>query len=68
MRLLASPPLRLLAFVNVCARLPGLFAFAHFCLCPPLLRPPLRASENQTCTKSWLPFCVAFTTLFPNGQ
>ena len=24
--------------------------------------------ENQTCTKSWLPFCVAFARFFPEGN
>ena len=24
--------------------------------------------ENETCTKSWLPFCVAFALLFPKGN
>ena len=24
--------------------------------------------ENQTCTKSWLPLCVAFAPLFPKGN
>ena len=24
--------------------------------------------ENQTCTKLWLPFCVAFAPLFPKGN
>ena len=42
--LLAFSPLRLLAFVSVCLRL---FAFARICLRPPLLRPPLRDTENR---------------------
>ena len=43
LRLLAFPPLRLLAFVSVCLRL---FAFARICLRPPLLRPPLRDTDS----------------------
>ena len=32
------------------------------------LRERERVRENQLCTKSWSPFCVAFAPLFPKGN
>ena len=34
----------------------------------PIKRSMTLVRENQTCTKSWLPFCVAFAPLFPKGN